>query len=121
MGSKRANGEGTVRKRKDGRWEGRVVIGYDEKGNPKTKSVLAHTKGECLEKLEKLKEECKEKDKIINSIEPLREEMAENVKEHKRLKNEYEKSVEELKLMKEIINETVYKGRWKIIKFLIKK
>ena len=55
---KRKNGEGTVRLRKDGRWEGRVVIGYDDKGNPKTKSVLAHTKGECVERLEKLKEEC---------------------------------------------------------------
>ena len=55
---KRKNGEGTVRLRKDGRWEGRVVIGYDDKGNPKTKSVLAHTKGECVEKLESLKEEC---------------------------------------------------------------
>ena len=56
--AKRKNGEGTVRLRNDGRWEGRIVIGYDDKGNPKTKSVLAHTKGECLEKLEKLKEEC---------------------------------------------------------------
>jgi hypothetical protein len=56
--AKRKNGEGTVRLRNDGRWEGRVVIGYDDKGNPKTKSVLTHTKGECLEKLEKLKEEC---------------------------------------------------------------
>ena len=52
---KRKNGEGTVRLRKDGRWEGRVVIGYDDKGKPKTKSVLAHTKGECVERLEKLK------------------------------------------------------------------
>ena len=55
---KRKNGEGTVRLRKDGRWEGRVVIGYDDKGKPKTKSVLAHTKSECVEKLEMLKEEC---------------------------------------------------------------
>ena len=55
---KRKNGEGTVRLRKDGRWEGRVVIGYDDKGKPKTKSVLAHTKSECVEKLERLKEEC---------------------------------------------------------------
>ena len=55
---KRKNGEGTVRLRKDGRWEGRVVIGYEDKGKPKTKSVLAHTKSECVEKLERLKEEC---------------------------------------------------------------
>ena len=55
MGRKRKNGEGTVRLRKDGRWEGRVVIGYDEKGLSKTKNVLAKTKGECVEKLKALK------------------------------------------------------------------
>lgn len=55
MGRKRKNGDGTVRLRKDGRWEGRVVIGYDEKGLPKTKNVLAKTKGECIEKLKALK------------------------------------------------------------------
>ena len=56
MGRKRKSGEGTVRLRKDGRWEGRIVIGYDEKGLPKTKNVLAKTKGECVEKLKALKE-----------------------------------------------------------------
>ena len=40
MAKKRKKGEGTIRLRKDGRWEGRVVIGYDEGGNPKTKNVL---------------------------------------------------------------------------------
>ncbi len=55
MGRKRKNGEGTIRLRKDGRWEGRVVIGYDDKGLPKTKNVLAKTKGECVEKLKALK------------------------------------------------------------------
>ena len=55
MGRKRKNGEGTVRLRKDGRWEGRVVIGYDDKGLPKTKNVLAKTKAECVEKLNALK------------------------------------------------------------------
>lgn len=54
---KRKSGEGTVRLRKDGRWEGRVVIGYDEKNLPKTKNVTAKTKSECLEKLEELKAE----------------------------------------------------------------
>ena len=56
MGRKRKSGEGTVRLRKDGRWEGRIVIGYDEKGLPKTKNVLAKTKGECVEKLKALRE-----------------------------------------------------------------
>ena len=58
MAGKRKKGEGTVRLRKDGRWEGRVVVGYDEAGNPKTKNVLAKTKKECAEKLEQLKEQC---------------------------------------------------------------
>lgn len=56
MGRKRKGGEGTVRLRGDGRWEGRVVIGYDEKNLPKTKSVFGKTKAECIEKLKNLKE-----------------------------------------------------------------
>ncbi len=55
MSKKRKGGNGTVRHRKDGRWEGRHVIGYDEKGLPKTKSVLAKTKSECVAKLKALK------------------------------------------------------------------
>ena len=47
MARKRKAGDGTVRQRKDGRWEGRIVIGYDDNGYPKTKSVLAKTKKEC--------------------------------------------------------------------------
>ena len=58
MAGKRKKGEGTVRLRKDGRWEGRVVVGYDEEGNPKTKNVLAKTKKECVEKLKELISHC---------------------------------------------------------------
>ena len=57
MGRKRKGGEGTVRLRGDGRWEGRVVIGYDEKNYPKTKSVFGKTKAECMDKLKKLKKQ----------------------------------------------------------------
>lgn len=56
MTKRRKSGTGTIRLRKDGRWEGRVVIGYDDKGLPKTKNVLAKTKLECTEKLKKLKD-----------------------------------------------------------------
>jgi hypothetical protein len=55
--ARRKAGNGSVRLRKDGRWEGRTVIGYNEKGLPKTKNVLAKTKTECIEKLNRLKEE----------------------------------------------------------------
>ena len=58
MARKRKAGDGTVRHRKDGRWEGLIVIGYDDNGYPKTKNVLAKTKKECVEKLQKLKEDC---------------------------------------------------------------
>lgn len=54
MARKRKSGTGTIRQRKDGRWEGRAVVGYDEKGLPKTKNVLAKSKHECQEKLSKL-------------------------------------------------------------------
>ena len=56
MANRRKSGTGTVRQRKDGRWEGRAVVGYDEKGLPKTKNVLAKTKRECQEKLKQLLE-----------------------------------------------------------------
>ena len=55
--AKRKAGDGMIRKRKDGRWEGRVVVGYDEHRKPMTKNVLARTKRECQEKLDALKEQ----------------------------------------------------------------
>lgn len=51
MARKRANGEDNIRKRKDGRWEGRCTVGYDpETGKPISKNVLAKTQKECKEK-----------------------------------------------------------------------
>ena len=58
MAKKRKSGAGTLRLRTDGRWEGRIVIGYDDAGKPKTKSVLARSKTECAAKLKALKAEC---------------------------------------------------------------
>ena len=57
MARKRKDGQGTVRLRADGRWEGRHIVCYDENGKAKTKNVLAKTKTECIEKLKKLREE----------------------------------------------------------------
>ena len=54
MAKKRANGEGNIRKRKDGRWEGRYTAGYDEKtGKRIIKNVLGKTQAEVKEKLAK--------------------------------------------------------------------
>lgn len=70
--------------------------------------------------VEKLKQKLKEKDEIINAVEPLRKEMTESIEEHRRLKIEYKNLIEELRKMREIVNQEVYRGRWKIIKFLMK-
>ena len=51
MPKRRANGEGNIRKRKDGRWEGRYTAGYDsETGKRIIKNVLGKTQAEVKEK-----------------------------------------------------------------------
>ena len=52
MSKKRANGEGNIRKRKDGRWEGRYTAGYNpETGKRIIKNVLGKTQAKCKAKL----------------------------------------------------------------------
>ena len=58
MPKRRANGEGNIRKRKDGRWEGRYTVGRDpETGKSIIKNVLGKTQAEVKEKLKKAIEE----------------------------------------------------------------
>ena len=58
MAKKRANGEGNIRKRSDGRWEGRYTAGYHpETGKRIIKNVLGKTQAECKAKLKKAIEE----------------------------------------------------------------
>lgn len=52
MAKKRANGEGNIRKRSDGRWEGRYTAGHDPTtGKRIIKNVLGKTQAECKAKL----------------------------------------------------------------------
>lgn len=54
MAKRRANGEGNIRKRKDGRWEGRYTAAYDPAtGKRITKNVLGKTQAEVKEKLQR--------------------------------------------------------------------
>ena len=58
MGKKRANGEGSIRKRKDGRWEGRFVVDHHpDTGKAIYKNVLGKTQAEVREKMKKAMEE----------------------------------------------------------------
>ena len=43
MAKRRPAGDGMVRKREDGRWEGRIVIGHRENGEPLFRHVYAKT------------------------------------------------------------------------------
>ena len=63
MAKRRSNGEGNIRKRKDGRWEGRYTVGHDpETGKQVFKNVLGKTQAEVKEKLKKALEEIKKID-----------------------------------------------------------
>ena len=51
MSRRRPAGDGMVRKREDGRWEGRIVVGHKQNGAPIFRYVLAKTQKELLAKL----------------------------------------------------------------------
>ena len=58
MAKRRANGEGSIRKRSDGRWEGRYTAGHNpETGKAIYKNVLGKTQAEVKDKLKKAIEE----------------------------------------------------------------
>lgn len=64
---KRANGEGCIRKLKDGRWEARITIGYYPNGKQKFKVFSRDTQGEVVRWLNEYKKnkELFSSDKVI--------------------------------------------------------
>ena len=51
MAKRRPSGDGMVRKREDGRWEGRIVVGHKENGDPIFRYIYADTQKELTAKL----------------------------------------------------------------------
>ena len=51
MAKRRPSGDGMVRKRPDGRWEGRIVVGHKENGDSIFRYIYAPTQKELLAKL----------------------------------------------------------------------
>ena len=51
MGKRRPSGDGMVRKRDDGRWEGRIVVGHKANGDPIFRHVYAKTQKALTKKL----------------------------------------------------------------------
>lgn len=57
MTKRRPNGDGMIRRRKDGRWEGRIIIGHKEDGKPIMKYITTKTQKELIERMTVLKEQ----------------------------------------------------------------
>lgn len=57
MAKRRPNGDGLVRKRADGRWEGRIVAGHKKDGSPIYRAVFAEKQSELMPKLHELKDQ----------------------------------------------------------------
>ena len=51
MAKRRPSGDGMVRQRTDGRWEGRIVVGHKENGDPIFHYMSAKTQKALMEKL----------------------------------------------------------------------
>lgn len=49
--AKRGNGEGSISKRSDGAWWGRVTVGYNSNGSQKRKAVYGKTRKEVQDKI----------------------------------------------------------------------
>ena len=62
MAKRRPSGDGMVRKRNDGRWEGRIVVGHKDNGNPIYRYVLAKTQAELTQKLHNMIETYRDAD-----------------------------------------------------------
>ena len=62
MPSKRSHGEGTLRHRSDGRWELRMMDGYQKDGSPRFKTFYGKTQKEVKLKLKEYQ------DALINGV-----------------------------------------------------
>ncbi len=85
---------------------------------------LISRQSEQIEKLNaqvaKLKLEIEERDNIINSVSSLRDELIQKNKDIDKYREKYRVLIDELRKMKEILSQEIYKGRWWLVKFLIK-
>lgn len=104
-----------------------------KKSDIKDRTIARQTKEiEFLKKeVSKLKAMCEEKDAIIKekeneaadftaSVESLRCELRKNIDELKQKSKEYDENLAEIKNMKMIFNQELFKGKWSLVKFLIK-
>lgn len=63
---------------------------------------------------------CSDKDEKVKSAEAYRDELNNITKELKDKRDEYDNLLKELRTMKSVMNQRVFKGRWKLVRLLIK-
>lgn len=64
--------------------------------------------------------DCDTKDEIVKSIEPLKKELEGVIDDLKSKSEKYDELIDDLTMMRTAFNKEVFKGRWKLIKFLMR-
>lgn len=100
---------------------------YFKKGNKKRSDLKSQIIVRQIDKIDdlqkiilELKIDCADKDKIINSINALRDDLFDTINTLKQAGQKYDNLIAELMNMRNVMNQTVFKGRWKLIRLLLK-
>lgn len=95
---------------------------YEKKYETQKKIVLRQ-----LDEIEKLKSSISEleidsekRTELIDSITDIRTELYEIIDDLNEKREEYTRLIEDLKQMKMVMNQTVFKGKWRLIKLLLR-
>lgn len=72
------------------------------------------------EEIASLQYECRMKDEMIESFDDARYDMKNAARDISSSRDEYARTVKELREMKRVMNQEVFKGRWFLIKLLMK-
>lgn len=95
---------------------------YEKKYETQKKIVLRQ-----LDEIEKLKSSISEleidsekRTELIDSITDIRTELYEVIDDLSERREEYTRLIEDLRQMKMVMNQTVFKGKWKLIKLLLR-
>lgn len=71
-------------------------------------------------KIDELNISNQKKDELINSVDEFQKELDNIVADLRAKKEEYDELINEVRTMRSVFNEEVFKGRWNIIKWLLK-
>lgn len=95
---------------------------YEKKYETQKKIVLQQ-----LDEIEKLKSSISEleidsekRTELIDSITDIRTELYEVIDDLSERQKEYTRLIEDLRQMKVVMNQTVFKGKWRLIKLLLR-